>query len=88
MPTIDGGWLDQQQRVPPLGPQPPQEQPKQTISRAEAPIRTSKNAELVAQGKRLEQEVSTRRPSRSEGSARADGGSHRCRVPTCDANVK
>ena len=77
MPTIDGGWLDQHQRVPPPGPQPPQEQPKQTISRPEAPLRTSENAELVAQGKRLEQEVSTRRPSRSAGSARPDGRSHR-----------
>jgi len=43
---------------------------KQTISRAEAPIRTSENAELVLQGKRLEQEISTRRPRRSDGSAR------------------
>jgi len=59
------------------GRQPPQEEPKQTIRRAEAPIRTSENAELVAQGRRLEQEVSTRRPSRSDGSARPEGGSHR-----------
>jgi len=77
MPTIDGGWLDQHQRFPPAGPEPPQKQPTQTVSRAEAPIGTSEDAELVAQGKSLEQEVSTRRPSRSEGSTRPDDGSHR-----------
>jgi hypothetical protein len=62
MPTIDSGWLDQHQRFPPLGPQPPQTQPKQTVGWAKALIRTSEDAELVAQGKSLEQEVSTRRP--------------------------
>jgi hypothetical protein len=77
MPAIDGGWLDQHQRFAPPGPQPSQKQPKQTVSRAEAPIRTGENAELVAQGKRLEQEVSARRASRSEGSTRPDDGSHR-----------
>jgi len=77
MPTIDRGWLDQHERFPPPGPQPPQEQPKQTISAAEAPTRTNENRELVAQGKRLEQEVSTCRPSRSRVSAGPDGGSHR-----------
>src|SRR5262249_13054472 len=60
MPTIDRGWLDQHQRFSPPGPQPPQEEPqppkeeqKQTTRRAEALIRTSENAELVTQGKRL-----------------------------------
>ena len=77
MPTIDGGWLDQQQRFAPPGPQPPQKQPKQTVSRAEALIGTSEDAELVAQGKRLEQEVSARRARRSERSTHPDGGSHR-----------
>jgi hypothetical protein len=77
MPTIDGGWLDQHQCFPPPGPQPSQKQPKQTVSRAEAPIGTSEDAELVAQGKNLEQEVSTRRPSRSAGSTRPGDGSHR-----------
>ena len=60
MPTIDGGGLDQHQRFPPPGPQPPQTQPQQTVSRAKAPLRTSEDAELVAHGKSLEQEVSTR----------------------------
>jgi hypothetical protein len=77
VPTIDGGWLDQHRRFPPPGPQPPQKQLKQTVSRAETPIGTSEDAELVAKGKSLEQEVSTRRPSRSESSTRPDDGSHR-----------
>jgi hypothetical protein len=47
------------------------------VSWAEALIRTSEDAELVAQGKSLEQEVSTRHPSRSEGSTRPNDGSHR-----------
>ncbi|MGH9373095.1 MAG: hypothetical protein ACRD15_16365 [Vicinamibacterales bacterium] len=62
MPTLDGGRLDQHQRLPPPGPQPPQKQPEQTVNWAKAPIRTSEDAELVAQGKSFEQEVSTRRP--------------------------
>ena len=60
MPTLDRGWLDQHQPVPPPGPQPPQKQPKQTVSWANAPTRTREDAELVAQGKRLKQEVSIR----------------------------
>jgi hypothetical protein len=87
MPTIDSGWLDQHQRFPPLGPKPPQEQPQQPVSWAKAPTRTSEDAKLVAQGKSLEQEVSTRRPSRSDRSTRPDDGSHRFVVPTGDANV-
>ena len=63
MPTIDGGWLDQHQRFPTPGPQPPQQQPKKTVSRAKAPLRTSEDTEFVAESKNLEQEVSTRRPS-------------------------
>jgi hypothetical protein len=62
MPTIDGGRLDQHQRFPPLGPQPPQNQPEQPVSWAKALVRPSENAELVAEGKSLEQEVSSRRP--------------------------
>jgi hypothetical protein len=77
MPTIDSGWLDQHQRFPPPGPQPPQQQPKQTVSWAKAPLRTSEDAELVVQGKSLEQEVSTLRPGRSDRSTRRDDDSHR-----------
>jgi hypothetical protein len=87
MPTIDGGWLEQHQRFPPPGPQPSQEQPKQTVSRAKAPLRTSEDAELVAQGKSLEQEVSTRRPGRSDRSPVLMTARIACRVPTGDANV-
>jgi len=68
MPTIDSGWLDQHQRFPPPEPEPPQTQPKQPVGWAKAPIRTSEDAELVAQGESLEQEFSTRRPSRSDRS--------------------
>jgi len=79
MPTIDSGWLDEHQRFPPPGPKPRQKQPKQPVSWAKAPIRTSEDAELVAQGKSLEQELSTRRrPSRSDRIARPDDSSHRC----------
>jgi hypothetical protein len=86
MPTIDTGWLDQHQRFPPPGPQPPQKQPKQTVSWAKAPVGTSEDAKLVVQGKNLEQQVSTRRLNRSDRSpvlmtARIAGS-----VPT-DANV-
>ena len=62
MPTFDSGWLDQHQRFPPPGPEPAQEHPKQPVSWAEALIRTSEDAELVAQGKSLEQEISTPEP--------------------------
>jgi hypothetical protein len=57
MPTIDGGRLDHHQCFPPPGPQPSQEQPQQTVRWAKAPIRTSQDAQLVAQGKTLEEEV-------------------------------
>jgi hypothetical protein len=85
MPPIDSGWLDQHQRFPPPGPEPAQKQPKQPVSWAKAPIRTSEDAELVAQGKSLEQEVSARRPSLSVRSTRPDDSSHRlveCRPAT------
>jgi hypothetical protein len=55
MPSIDSGWLNQHQRLPPAGPEPAQEQPKQLANWAKALIRTSEDAELVPQGKGLEQ---------------------------------
>jgi hypothetical protein len=90
MPPIDGGGPDQDQRVPPPGPQPPKEQPQQTVGRTEAPIRTREDAELVAQGQRLEQEVSTRRLSQPQASIRCDDRSHRpveCRSATSNVNA-
>jgi len=87
MPTIDSGWLDKRQRFPPPGPEPAQKQPKHPVSWAKALIRTSEDAELAAQGKSLEQEVSTRRPSRSDRCTRPDDGSHRLVEATGDANV-
>src|SRR5438067_181681 len=77
VPTIHGGRLNQRRRFPPLGPPPPQTQPQQMVSRAEAPIRTSEDAELVAQRNRLEQEISARRPSRWEDSIGRDDSPHR-----------
>ena len=77
MPMFDGGWLDQHQRFPPPGPQPSQKQPEQPVSWPKAPLRTSEDAELVAQGKSLEQEVSTRHPGSSDRAPRPDDGSHR-----------
>src|SRR4029450_971239 len=77
IPSFSNSPLDQHQRFPPPGPQPPQQQPKQTVSWAKAPLRTSEDAELVVQGKSLEQEVSTLRPGRSDRSTRRDDGSHR-----------
>ena len=76
MPTIDGGRLDQHQRFTPPGPQPSQKQPKQTVRWAKAPIRTSEDAQLVAQGKNLEQEVPTRRRGRLDRGARPEDVSH------------
>jgi len=60
MPPGDRGRLDKHQDAPPPGPQPSQAQPEQAVTRAEASIRTSEHAQLVAQGKNLEEEVSTR----------------------------
>ena len=60
MPTGDRVRLDERQRFPPSRPQPSQAQPEQTVRWTEASIRTSEYAQLVAQGKMLEQEVSTR----------------------------
>jgi hypothetical protein len=48
MPTVDSGWLNQDERFPPPRPEPPQKYPKQPVSWAQALIRTSENAELVA----------------------------------------
>jgi hypothetical protein len=77
MPTIDCGRLDQDQRFAPPRLQPPQQQPEQTVSWAKALGGTSENPELVAEGKRLEQEVSTRRLGWSGRSTRRDDASHR-----------
>ena len=59
MPTGNRGWLDQHQRVPTPRPHTPQAQPEQTVRWMKASIGTREDAELVAQGKDLEEEVST-----------------------------
>ena len=51
--------------------------PRTDGQRAKAPVGMSEDAELVAQGKNLEQEVSTRRPTRLGLSTRPDDGAHR-----------
>jgi hypothetical protein len=61
MPPIDGGRLNQHQHVAPPRPHPSQNQPEQTVRRSKAPIRTRPDGQLMAQGKYLEQEVSTSR---------------------------
>src|SRR4051794_36820300 len=85
MPPVDSGWLNQHQGFPPPRPQSAQEQPKQPVRSAKAPVRTRKNTELVVQGKSLEQEVSSRCPIRADRRARPDDSSHRlveCRPAT------
>ena len=51
------GRLDKHQRLFPSRPTPLQAQPEQTVGWTEASIGTSADAELVAQGENLEQEV-------------------------------
>ena len=77
MPTGDRGRLDKHQRVSPPRPQPSQAQPEQTVTGAEASIRTSEYAQLVAQGMILEEEVSTRGQDRPERRDRPEGVTHR-----------
>src|SRR5438094_10676063 len=79
------GWMNQHKRLLLQVPEQLQKHRHQPVSWAKAFIRTSEDAELVAQGNGLEQEVSTRRPSRSDRSTRPDDGSHRlveCRPAT------
>jgi hypothetical protein len=73
----DRGRLDQRQRVSPPKPHPSQDQPKQAVSRAKSSIRASDYAQLVVQGKALEQQVSTRRPGESDRSDRPNDMTHR-----------
>ena len=70
MPPIDGGRLDQQQRLPPSGPGRSEEQPLQTVGGSEALMGTREDTELVAQGKHLEHEVKARRARRLERNTR------------------
>jgi hypothetical protein len=77
MPTVDGGRLNQHQRVSPPRPHPSQDEPQQTVRWAKTPIRTRQNGQLVAQGQHLEQQVSTRRPRESDRSDRPADMTHR-----------
>jgi hypothetical protein len=52
-PTGNRGGLDKDQLLSPPRPQPLQAEPEQTVVRAEASIRTSEDAKLVAQGENL-----------------------------------
>src|SRR5437899_553186 len=89
MPTVDGGRLDQHQRVSPPRQQASQDQPKQAVNWAKSSIRTSEYAQLVAQGKALEQQVSTRRPGESNRCDRPRDVTHFARrMTSCRANVK
>jgi hypothetical protein len=77
MPTVDRGRVDQHQRVSPPRPQLSQHQPEQTVSWAKAAIRTNEYVQLVAEGKDLEQQVSTRRQGEPDRSDHADDATHR-----------
>jgi hypothetical protein len=77
MPTIDGGWLDQRQPVSPPRPRTSQHQPEQTVRWAKATIRTNEYEQLVAKGRDLEQQVSTRRQGESDRGDRPDEVTHR-----------
>ena len=56
-PPGNRGRLDQHQRVSPPRPHPLQADPEQTVGGAEASIRTSEDAQLVAEGENLEEDV-------------------------------
>ena len=77
MPPIDGGRLDQHQRVSPPRPQLSQHQPEQTVRCAKAAIRTNEDVQLVAEGKDLEQQVSTHRQGEPNRNDYPDDVTHR-----------
>jgi hypothetical protein len=70
MPPVHGRRLHQLQRVAPPRPEASQDHPEQTVSRANAPIRTSENAQLVTKGEDFKQKVSPcrgREPDSGDG---------------------
>jgi len=77
MPPVDGGRLNQHQRVSPPRPHPSQDQPQQTVTPAKVPVRTRQYGQLVVQGKHLEQQVSTRRQRELDRRDRPDDVTHR-----------
>ena len=77
MPTVDRGRLEQDQRVSPPRPQPSKHQPEQTVRWAKAAIRTNEDVQLVAEGKDLEQQVSTRRQGEPNRNDHPDDVTHR-----------
>jgi hypothetical protein len=77
MPTVDGSRLDQHQRVAPPRPRTSQHQPEQTFRWTKATIRTNEYAQLVAEGKDLEQQVSTRRQGEPDRGDSPDEVAHR-----------
>jgi hypothetical protein len=76
MPTVNRARLDQHQRVSPPRPQPSQHQPEQTVRWAKAAIRTNDYVQLVAEGKDLEQQVSTRRQGKPDRRDHPDDVTH------------
>jgi hypothetical protein len=77
MPTVDRGRLDQHQCVSPPRPQLSQHQPEQTVRWTKAAIRTNEYVQLVAEGKDLEQQVSTRRQGEPDRNDHPDDVTHR-----------
>ena len=76
MPTGDRGRLDQHEGLAPPGPPPSQAHPQLTVRRTEASIRPAEYAQLMAQGKNLEEEVSTRGEGGLEHRDRPDRVGH------------
>jgi hypothetical protein len=77
MPSLDRGRLNLHERVSPPRPHSSQDQPEQMIRCAKPPIRTGEYAQLMAQGKTLEQQVATRREGESDCSDYPDQGAQR-----------
>jgi hypothetical protein len=76
MPAGDRGRLHQHQRVLPPRPPPSQAHPEQSVRWAKASIRTTKDRQLMAQCKTLNEEVSTHRQGDPKRHDRATGGTH------------
>jgi hypothetical protein len=77
IPPVDGDGLNQHERLSPPRPHPAQHQPQQTVRRVKAPVRTHQDGQLVAQGKHLEEQVSTRQQRESDRSDPPDDATHR-----------
>src|SRR5262245_5811028 len=76
MPTVDRGWLDQDERGSPPRPHPAQDQPQQAVRWPKASVRTREYAQLMVQGQAFEQQVSTGRQGESNRCERRNDVTH------------